>query len=336
MLSSVEDKKDQRIRMVLNILSQAEKPLGATRLAAEFNNFGISISDRTLRLLLDEMDSMGLSENLGRRGRRLTPKGFGLASEHVSASLRGFVNVKAETLASQMSFSLSRRRGTIVINISMIPIKYISMAAEEIIRAYNAGISYGELIAIGMPQEIFCGQRVPEDSIAIGTVCGITANGIFLQAGIPTISVFGGLLAMKDNRPQFFQHIIKYSGTTIDPLEIFMRGEMTSVGQVARGKAGLIGAGFREVPATCLDKIPRFEEHMNRAKLKGVIAIGRPGHPLAGTPVMPGRVGVIVMAGLNPIAAAQERHIPIKSFAMSRLYPYEKLTHYSVLKKFVV
>jgi hypothetical protein len=327
-----EEKKQYRRRICLNILAQADKPMGATRLAEEFGNFGIDVSDRTIRLLLAELDEAGLTENLGRRGRRLTSRGFEVASEQVSASLRGFVNVKAETLASQMTFSLSRRRGTIVINISLIPVKHMSKAVEEIIRAYKAGISFGELLAIGMPGEVFVGQHVPKDQYAIGTVCGITANGIFLQAGIPTVSVFGGLLEIQDGKPKYFQHTIHYSGTTIDPLEIFMRGEMTSVGQVARGKPGFIGAGFREVPATCLHKLLRFQEHLNKARLKGIIAIGKPGHPLAATPVTRGRVGVIVQAGLNPIAAAQERHIPISSFAMSRLYPYEKLIHYMSLE----
>ncbi len=330
-----DEKRERRLRIILNILSQSEKPMGATRLASEFGNFGIDISDRTVRLMLEDLDRQGLTENLGRRGRRLTPQGQSLALSHVSASLRGFVNVKAETLASQMTFSLSRRRGTIVINISLIPKKFIAQAAEEIIMSFNAGISYGEMIAIGMPGELFSGQRIPKDHIGIGTVCGITANGIFLQMGIPTVSVFGGLLEMRDGKPHYFQHTIKYSGTTIDPLEIFMKGEMTSVGEVARGRPGLIGAGFREIPANCLTKIPRFQDHMSKARLKGIIAVGKPGHPLAFTPVTPGRVGVIVMAGLNPIAAAQERHIPITSFAMSRLYPYEKLVHYNTLRKFL-
>jgi HTH-type transcriptional regulator, global nitrogen regulator NrpRI len=329
-----DEKKQTRLRICLNILSHINKPMGATRLAAEFGNLGIDLSDRTVRLLLEELDKQGLTKNLGRRGRRLTARGFEIASANISASLRGFVNVKAETLASQMTFSLSRRRGSIVLNLSLIPQKYMPMAVEEILKAYDAGISFGELIAIGMPGEILAGQSVPDNHIAIGTVCGITANGIFLQAGIPTTSIFGGLLEINEGKPRYFQHIIHYNGTTIDPLEIFMRGEMTSTSEVSRGRHGLIGAGFREVPATCLPKLMRFEEHLNRAKLKGIIAIGKPGHPLAATQVTRGRAGVIVQAGLNPIAAAQEKHIPIKSFAMSRLYPYEKLVHYTELEKF--
>ncbi len=330
-----EEKKQNRLRICLNILAEAEKPMGATRLAAEFRNFGIELSDRSVRLLLGELDEAGLTENLGRLGRRLTSKGVEVAAANVSAALRGFVSVKAETLASQMTFSISRRRGTVILNISLISIRDMPKVVKEILRAFESGISFGELIAPGMPGEIFAGKRVPDGYVAIGTVSGVTANGILLQAGIPVTCIFGGLLEIQDNRLRYFQHIIHYSGTTIDPLEIFMRGEMTSVDKVAQGEAGLIGAGFREFPAASLSKVLRFQGFMNKAKLGGILAIGKPGQPLAGTQVTRGRVGMIVVAGLNPIAAAQEHHIPIKSFAMSRLYPYEKLIHYTALRKFL-
>ncbi|MCD6384411.1 DUF128 domain-containing protein [Candidatus Sumerlaeota bacterium] len=327
--------RQTRRRILLNILAGSERPIGATRLARELRNFGIEISDRAVRLMLEEFDREGLTENLGRRGRQLTSKGAEVASEQISATLRGYVNVKADSLASQMTFNLSRRRGSIIINVSLIPQRYIQRAVEKIIRAFEAGLGFGELIGIGMPGEMFAGLRVPKDRIAIATVCGVSANGIFFQAGIPIVCIFGGLLEMYRTQPRYFQHIIHYNGTTIDPLEIFMKGEMTSVDKIARGETGLLGAGFREIPAVSLHRFLRFQELMEKAKLKGILGIGRPGQPLAGIPVSRGRVGVIVTAGLNPIAAAQEQHIPIQSFAMSRLYPYENLVHYTTLRRFL-
>ncbi len=330
-----EEKILARKRKCLNILAEADKPMGATRLANELRNFGIDLSDRAVRSILEEFDREGLTENLGRRGRRLTPRGMEIATANVSAALRGFVNVKADTLASQMTFNLSRRRGTIILNVSLIPEEYIGKAAERIISAFEHGLGFGELIALAMPGERFTGQTIPHEHIAIGTVCGVSANGIFFQAGIPIACVFGGLLQIQDSNPHYFQHIIHYDGTTIDPLEIFMKGRMTSVNQIIEGKSGFVGAGFREIPAVSLHKFLRFQELMDKAKLQGILAIGKPGQPLAGMPVTPGRIGVIVVAGLNPVAAAQEEHIPITSFAMSRLYPYEKLVHYDELKQFV-
>lgn len=327
--------REIRKRLALNILAGLEKPMGATQLARELRNFGIEMSERAVRLMLEEFDREGLTENLGRRGRQLTTKGAEVASAQMSATLRGYVNVKADSLAAQMTFNLSRRRGTVIINISFIPQKYIRRAVKEIMRAFDAGLGFGELIGIGMPGEIFAGLRVPENQIAIGTVCGITANGIFFQAGIPIVCIFGGLLEIHKTQPRYFQHIIHYNGTTIDPLEIFMRSEMTSVSRIAHGETGLLGAGFREIPAVSLHRFTQFQRFMEKAKLKGILAIGRPGQPLAGIPVNRGRVGVIVSAGLNPIAAAQEQHIPIHSFAMSRLYPYEKLVHYTRLRDFL-
>ncbi len=327
------DKKQQRRRVCLNILAENAQPMGATRLAKELQNFGIDIGERTVRLMLEEFDEEGLTENLGRRGRRITAKGAEAATADISATLRGFVNVKADTLASQMTFNLSRRRGTLILNISLLPLEHIGNAVDNIIKAFDAGMGFGELVAIGMPGELFLGQQVPSDHVAIGTVCGVSANGIFFTAGIPIVCVFGGLLEMRDHRPRYFKHIIHYNGTTIDPLEIFMKGEMTSVSQVSQPEGGLIGAGFREIPAVSRAKFIRFKDFMNKAQLQGILAIGNPGQPVAGIPVTRGRVGVIVTAGLNPIAAAQEQHIPIKSFAMSRLYPYEKLVHYRTLEK---
>lgn len=329
------EKIQTRKRMCLNLLAEAEKPMGATRLASELRNFGIDLSDRAVRSILEGFDRQGLTENLGRRGRRLTPAGMEMASANVSATLRGFVSAKADSLASQMTFSLSRRRGSIIMNVSLIPIDYMKPAATEIIQAFEAGLGFGELIALGLPGEHFLGHIIPKDHIAIGTVCGVSANGILFHAGIPIVCVFGGLLQIHDNRPRYFQHIIHYSGTTIDPLEIFMRGEMTSVSKIAHGKSGLVGAGFREIPAVTLHRLFRFQDLMAKAKLQGILAVGKPGQALAGATVSPGRVGVIVTAGLNPIAAAQEQHIPIKSLAMSRLYPYEKLVHYTTLRRFL-
>jgi repressor of nif and glnA expression len=309
--------------------------MGASRLAAQLRNFGIDLSDRAVRLMLEEFDGEGLTENLGRRGRRLTPKGAREAAANISATLRGFVSVKADSLASQMTFNLSRRRGSVILNYSLISMVDISRAAAIILRAFEAGLGFGELIAIGMPGDLFTGHQVPEGHVAIGTVCGVSANGIFFQAGIPIVCVFGGLLEIQDHEPRYFQHIIHYDGTTIDPLEIFMKGAMTSVSAIAETGNGALGAGFREIPAVTLHRFVRMQDLMKKAQLRGILAIGKPGQPLAGVPVTRGRVGVIVAAGLNPIAAAQEQGIPFTSFAMSRLYPYEKLVHYSNLEQFV-
>jgi repressor of nif and glnA expression len=42
-----------------------------------------------------------------------------------------------------------------------------------------------------------------------------------------------------------------------------------------------------------------------------------------------------VAGGLNPAAAVEEAGIPTSNYALSTLFEYEKLTHYTKLERFV-
>jgi repressor of nif and glnA expression len=56
-----------------------------------------------------------------------------------------------------------------------------------------------------------------------------------------------------------------------------------------------------------------------------VLTVGTPGTPLLDIPVSQGRVGLIVAAGLNPVAAVEEQEIPTENHAMETLCPFEEL-----------
>ena len=169
------------------------------------------------------------------------------------------------------------------------------------------------------------GGNIPNDRVTIGTVCGITLNGVFRSAGIPVTAKFGGLLELQDKRATRFTQIIHYDGTTLDPIEIFIKGQMTRVYDAATTGTGTIGASFREMPAAALPKAKEIVADLERVGLCSVLLIGEAGRPLLDVPVSPGRVGAIVSAGLNPIAAVEEQGIPTESFAMSTLCDFKEL-----------
>jgi len=73
-------------------------------------------------------------------------------------------------------------------------------------------------------------------------------NGILLRNGVPMDSRFGGILQVKDGKPLRFRRIDHYSGSSLDPSEVFIRGRMTSVRQAADQGEGKILANFREIP----------------------------------------------------------------------------------------
>ncbi len=164
--------------------------------------------------------------------------------------------------------------------------------------------------------------------MGIGTVCSVSLNGILLRANITTTSRFGGLLELEANKPTRFTEIINYDGSSLDPLEIFIRSGMTSVLQAAKCGKGVLGASFREVPAIALPEVRRLIKQSERCGLGGVIALGSPDQPLLDIPVTIGRAGMIVRGGLNPIAAVAESGISVTSVAMSAMCDFTLLKDY--------
>jgi repressor of nif and glnA expression len=174
-------------------------------------------------------------------------------------------------------------------------------------------------------------MAVPPGMAAISTVCSVTLNGIFFSQGIPTASKFGGLLELKNRQPTRFVEIIHYNGTTIDPLEIFIRSGMTDyIGAIDTGN-GRVGAGFREIPAETRSLALELSRQLERAGLGGVLTIGWPGQPLLEIPVNEGRIPLVVMGGLNPTAILEESGIKVRSRALSGLADYRTLFPYEEL-----
>ncbi len=150
----------------------------------------------------------------------------------------------------------------------------------------------------------------------------MTLNGILLAEGIPTTSRFGGLLELHRGKPVRFVAIINYDGTSLDPLEIFIKSGMTDYTGATENGDGLIGAGFREMPAASRDRLLELAEELKQVGLGGFMNIGWPGQPLVGIPVNEGIVGAVVIGGLNPVAILEEHGIRVHSRALSGFVDY--------------
>ena len=153
-----------------------------------------------------------------------------------------------------------------------------------------------------------------------------------LKYGIPTNSRFGGLLELQGRKPTRFVEIIMYDGTSLDPLEVFIRSGMTDyLGAIKTGN-GRIGASFREFPAESRDLVDDLAHKLEDVGLGGFQKIGLPGQALLGIPVSEGRVGAIVIGGLNPVAILEEQGIRVHSRALAGLIDFNRLFHYAELK----
>ena len=328
----MDNNPQRKIISILNILHDADRSLGGTRIAQRLQEFGFDLSQRTVRYYLKKMDQDGLTQNLGKRGRKITPKGEEeLKSAFVIEKL-GFVASKIDALTYQMSFSLRKQKGKVILNVSTIDRRYLRKAVQQVQLVFRAGLGMGRFVSLGSPGSKMGSQTKAGGRVVIGTVCSVTINGILLKEGIHTTARFGGLLELIKGHPFRFTEIINYDGSSIDPLEIFIKGGMTSVRQVVLTGSGKIGASFREVPSVALPKVEKIRKKLDWIGLGGILMIGKPGLPLLEIPVAEGRVGMIVAGGLNPLAAVEESGITTENIALKELFEFEKLIPFWELK----
>lgn len=315
----------RKMAAILRVLEESGKALGSTKIARALRAAGFDLKQRMVRNYLEALDASGLTVNLGRRGRQITDRGRRELASAVIIDKIGFIDAKADDLAFRMSFDLGRRSGTVIVNLSTLQAAHLSRARTIVAEVVRAGLGMGSFGIIAGPGMNSPVHAVNDSEALIGTVCTITLNGCLQAAGIPVVSRFGGLMEMRERRPVRFTHVIHYDGTTLDPLEIFIKARMTGVLAAARTGTGVVGASFREVPAAALPLAQKVIAQMAKAGLGGKILVGDPSRPLLEIPVAQGRVGIAVTAGLNPLAAVQEAGIATENHALSRLCEFSDL-----------
>ncbi len=332
MIASMRESPEERRLAILRILEEAGRAVGSARIAERLAAMGHDVSERTVRLYLSEMDRAGFTRNLGRNGRAITERGRAELANARGFDKVGILSAKIDQMTYKMNFDLARKSGTVVVNVSLIDRRELRRAVPLMTEVFRAGYAMGRLVTLLRPGEQVGQAAVPEGAVGIGTVCSITLNGVLLAHGIPTVSRFGGLLELRDHKPVQFVEFINYDGTTLDPLEIFIRSVMTDYVGATRTGNGLIGASFREVPGDSRDQVLELARRMEQVGLGSIFLIGWPGQPLLKIPVSEGRLGLVVIGGLNPVAILEEQGIHVRrTGALAGLLEYERLFSYEEL-----
>jgi len=323
---------DRKEIAILRILDQSQRPLGAGKLAKELRSHGIELEERAVRYHLEALDDRGLTEALGRPGRQITPAGRHELTEARVADKVGLVFSRLESYGYLTTFSSTTGTGQVALNISFVPVASLPRALQVMRPVLNSWLATSRRIRLFQPGERIGNRTVPPSSVGIGTVCSVALNGIILKAGIPVQSLFGGLLAVDGNTGKRFTEVVHYGWTSLDPVEVFIKSGATSVGLAISEGAGVVGASFREVPSVARDHVISELEKAKPWGVTGLVAIGNPSSPLFEVEVGPGRCGLVIAAGLNPVAAVEEAGIPTSSHALTALYPYEQLVDANELR----
>jgi repressor of nif and glnA expression len=141
-------------------------------------------------------------------------------------------------------------------------------------------------------------------------------------------SRFSGILQVQNHQPLRFVEIIYYTGCSLDPSEIFIRAKMTSVREVARGGQGRVLANFREIPAGCRPIAEEVISNLGGVRLGGMLLMGNTSEAVFEIPVELNKIGMILLGGLNPVAAAEEAGIEAENRAMGTVMEYQDLVKF--------
>ncbi len=316
---------------ILNILEKHQDVcLGSREISRQLKIYGINLTERTVRYHLRILDERGFTKVYGKEGRKITQKGREELSQAFVSDKIGFIISKIDSLSYLMKLDLERMQGDIILNVTFFPEERMKEALKIMKPVFSSPYVMSDRVIIHKGGEKLNDIIVPEKQIGFGTVCSVTINGIFLKVGIPITSKFGGVLQIY-NEPVRFTSLISYEGSSLDPLEIFIKSRMTDVMNAVRNNKGSVLASFREIPVVSLKKAKELKATLKEKGIGGILIIGNPNQPLLEMPVGMDKAGLVVVGGLNPIAALEESDIPTISKAMSTLYEYSKLVRFKDL-----
>ena len=323
---------ERKVLAIMQVLSDSQGALGARVIARHLKDHGIELGERAVRYHLKLMDERGLSRLVGRRdGRVLTDAGVEELKSALVSDKVGFAISRIELLSFRTTFDLKSRTGSVPVNVSLFPKRQFSRAVEAMRPAFARELGVSHLVAIAQEGGRLGEITVPRGRVGLATVCSIVVNGTLLKAGVPIDSRFGGILQIRDHRPLRFVELINYSGSSLDPSQVFIDAGMTSVAEVARKGEGKILANFREIPALCRPMAEEVVARLKEAGLGGLLIMGNTSEAVCEIPVELNRIGMVLLGGLNPVAAAEEAGIDAENHAMSTVVEYENLIKFEEL-----
>jgi repressor of nif and glnA expression len=320
---------ERKILSILKVLSGLQKPAGSAVIAKYLKDQGVDLSERAIRYHLRLTDERGLTQLVRERdGRIITDKGLHEIRRALVKDKVGLAISRIEQLAFRTTVDLESRSGLVPVNISFFPRDQFRQAMEIMSPVFEKGLCVSDLVAVASGGQHLGDVLVPDGQVGLASICSIVVNGALLKAGIPMDSRFGGIMQMQNERPIRFTEMIHYNGCSLDPSEIFIKARMTSVGEAVAKGNGEILANFREIPAICLPIAENIIHNLKQVGFHGVLALGDVSKPVCEVNVDMNKIGIILLGGLNPVAAAAEAGIVSDNHSMSSVIEYKDLVDY--------
>jgi repressor of nif and glnA expression len=315
----------RKLIAILRIIQENQTPVGARLIAYRMNERGYAIGERAVRYHLRILDAQGLTKRLGYDGRVITELGTNELNNALVGDRVGFIITKIERLMWDTTFDLKTKQGNVITNMSIIDKNDFDKTALILEHVIHTGYPFSPYIKLIEEGTVTSDIKIPKGKIGIATMCSITIDGILLKSGIPVAPKYGGILEMKDKKPVCFEDVIVYSGTTIDPMRIFLSRRMTHVLDTVNTGSGKLLANLREVPVSALSRAKEVLDSAVKARIGGIAEFGELGKQVLNSAVDAGKAGIVVYAGTNIMAAVSEMGIKVTTYPISTIIDFKEL-----------
>ena len=315
---------ERKLIEIMRVINENDKPIGARAIADELNDRGYDIGERAVRYHLRILDERGFTRKHGYAGRTLTELGESEMSDALIGDRFGFVISQIEEMAFRTTINPKTSDGVVPVNISYFAKEDLETVIDVISYTAHSGYMISPKVKIFEEDEdlIF----LPPGKVGIATVCSVTFDGLLLKSGIPVEPSYGGILQIENRKPSYFLDLISYSGTSIDPIQIFMKRKPTSVLEVVETGEGKILANIRQINLSAYDRVIEIIQQAQQMGLGGCFPPGDIDGSLLGAPIEMGKFGIAIVGGMNGICALEETGIRIETNPISAVLEYKTMS----------
>jgi hypothetical protein len=310
---------------ILRILSESSEEMGARKIAEELNRRGYNLGERATRYHLRMLDERGYTKKHGYLGRVLTAMGEEELKHALVTDRMGFISTRIEEMEYRTTYDPQTNSGDVIVNICYINKPDHDNAIRLIKRVVDSGYAISPRIKVVDEGQEILENDVPEGQVALAGICSITIDGALIKRGIPVSIKYGCIVRIEDKNVQRFTDIIDYSGTSINPMRVFMSRKMTTILKLLETGSGSALANVREIPVTARDNAQKVFDELKAHDINGIFSGCSSSRPLLGAPIDLGRCGIASYSGINPFAALNEAGIKTRVLPLAATMNYREL-----------
>jgi repressor of nif and glnA expression len=317
---------ERKVVAILKVLQDAPEPMGARYIAHRLKDYGVNLTERAVRYHLRIMDERGFTHLVSQRhGRLITQSGINELDDALVGDRVGSAMTNIEMLICQTSFEPEKLKGELPINVSLFPSASFRQALAVMRSVGRINVCISDMVGVADEGGRLGNVKIPQGKVGLATLSNVTISAVLLKAGIPLDFRFAGVLQVRNHDCLRFVDLIEYTGSSLNPYEVFIASRMTDVSGVYREGNGKILASFCELPAFALPKVETVVKGLEGIGISSVARLGRISEPLCETTVGVGKFGMVLTDGLNLVAVAAEAGIEVENHAGSGLLDFVRM-----------